>query len=364
MAFRSASCLKSTVNHLKGSSSLNYATAATSKLKAASPLQLKGTVPKSRKGDMVPVCMALGMIGLSTSLGLHTVMQQLRRAPNVHVKKSRRETLPEIVEPEHVAEDAEKFVNKSLFRKAAHIQDFASRRVIPDPRADIYTKYADVLSLQVGDILDVVRSREYYKYVIKLCEYTVAILMQLSYFPMPCHLSLPFSMDRKTFEYSVVKSFIMAFRSSSLWKSMATRVSANSASARSNITKWRSYASTAEHPDAKLRGVKGDFVPVYVALGLIALSAGFGVQTAMHQLKRAPNVSVKKSRRETIPEVTEPEEVVDDADKFIKKSFFRKVAHVQDFDNQSVMPDPIRGDVLAREPHSETLKSVGVNPNP
>ncbi|MCD7458147.1 hypothetical protein HAX54_037412 [Datura stramonium] len=34
--------------------------------------------------------------------GLHTVMQQLRRAPNVHVKKSRRETLPEIVEPEHV----------------------------------------------------------------------------------------------------------------------------------------------------------------------------------------------------------------------------------------------------------------------
>ncbi|XP_049396504.1 uncharacterized protein LOC125860563 [Solanum stenotomum] len=153
----------------------------------------------------------------------------------------------------------------------------------------------------------------------------------------------------------------MAFRSLSLWKSMATRVSANSAFAKSNIT--RSYASTAEHPDAKPRGfMKGDFVPVYVALGLIALSVGFGLQTAMHQLKRAPNVSVKKSRRETIPEVTEPEEVVDEADKFIKKSFFRKVAHVQDFDNQSVMHDPIRGDALAREPHAVTLKSVGVDP--
>ncbi|KAM3246358.1 hypothetical protein P3L10_008125 [Capsicum annuum] len=156
----------------------------------------------------------------------------------------------------------------------------------------------------------------------------------------------------------------MAFRSSSLWKSVAIRVTADSAFAKSNGTKWRSYASTAEHPDAKPRGfMKGDFVPVYVALGLIALSMGFGLQTAMHQLKRAPNVSLKKSRRETVPEVTEPEEVVDDSEKFLKKSFFRKVAHVQDFDDQSVMSDPIRGDVLAREPHTETLQSVGVNPN-
>ncbi|XP_055828108.1 uncharacterized protein LOC129896275 [Solanum dulcamara] len=155
----------------------------------------------------------------------------------------------------------------------------------------------------------------------------------------------------------------MAFKSSSLWKSMAARVSANSAFAKSNVTKWRSYASTAEHPEAKHRGsMKGDFVPVYVSLGLIALSVGFGLQTAKHQLTRAPNVSVKKSRRETIPEVTEPEEVVDEAVKFIRKSFFRRVAHVQDFDNQSVMHYPIRGDVLAREPHTETLKSVGVNP--
>ncbi|KAL3343431.1 hypothetical protein AABB24_027121 [Solanum stoloniferum] len=125
MAFRSLSGLKSTMNHLKGSSSLNYATAATSKLKPAS---LKQIVPKSRKGDFVPVCMAVGMIGLSTSFGIHTAMQQLRRAPNVHVKKSRRETVPEIVEPEHVAEEAEKFVNKSLFRKVARTGDIYTKK--------------------------------------------------------------------------------------------------------------------------------------------------------------------------------------------------------------------------------------------
>lgn len=87
---------------------------------------------------------------------------------------------------------------------------------------------------------------------------------------------------------------------------------------------------------------------MYVALGLIEISMGFVAHTATHQLKRSPNVSVKKSRRETVPEVAEPDNVLNDSDSFIKKSFFRKVAHVQDFDNQSVMPDPMRGDVLAR----------------
>lgn len=70
--------------------------------------------------------------------------------------------------------------------------------------------------------------------------------------------------------------------------------------------------------------------------------------TVWHQLGRAPNVYVKKSRRETIPEVVEPEHVAEEAEKFVKQSFFRKVAHIQDFDRQEVMPDPIRGDILAR----------------
>ena len=96
------------------------------------------------------------------------------------------------------------------------------------------------------------------------------------------------------------------------------------------------------------RKVKGEMVPVYVALGLILMSTGFGLYTAIHQLTRAPNVHVKKSRRETLPEVVEPERAVEEADRFRKKSFFRKVAHVQDFELGQGIPDPIRGEVIAR----------------
>ncbi|KAI8529307.1 hypothetical protein RHMOL_Rhmol12G0215200 [Rhododendron molle] len=75
--------------------------------------------------------------------------------------------------------------------------------------------------------------------------------------------------------------------------------------------------------------LKGDFVPMYVALGLIGLSATLGLYTAMHQLSHAPNVRVRKSLRETIPEVVVPELTVEEGDKFIKKSWFRKLAHIQ-----------------------------------
>ncbi|RAL41449.1 hypothetical protein DM860_010243 [Cuscuta australis] len=109
---------------------------------------------------------------------------------------------------------------------------------------------------------------------------------------------------------------------------------------------------------------KGQFFPVYVAVGMVTLAAGFGIHTARHQLSRSPNVHVKKSRRETVPEVVDPAAVAGDSEKFIKNSLFRKVAHVQDIDRQEVMSDPIRGDVFAREPKTETLESVGVNPNP
>jgi len=56
--------------------------------------------------------------------------------------------------------------------------------------------------------------------------------------------------------------------------------------------------------------------------------------------------------------------VVDEADKFIKKSFFRKVAHVQEFDHNGLqyLPDPSRKDVFAQKPRAETLKDVGIDP--
>lgn len=54
----------------------------------------------------------------------------------------------------------------------------------------------------------------------------------------------------------------------------------------------------------------------------------------MQQLGRSPNVRVKKSRREAVSEVEEPELVLEEADKFLKNSFFH---------DHSVMDDPMRG---------------------
>ncbi|GMN62200.1 hypothetical protein TIFTF001_031283 [Ficus carica] len=102
--------------------------------------------------------------------------------------------------------------------------------------------------------------------------------------------------------------------------------------------------------------LRGDFVPVYVAVGLIALSTLFGLHTATLQLRYGPNVFVRKKRRETIPEVVEPEHVLDDAEKLVTKSFFRKVAHVQDPKHNYVVKDETRGDLFAHPvKRAETL---------
>lgn len=148
------------------------------------------------------------------------------------------------------------------------------------------------------------------------------------------------------------------------------RLSGNATYATSTTPKTKAYAPTADygqfqdhHQGKSKLAVKGDFVPVYVAIGLIFLSVGLGLHTAKQQLFHSPTVRVSKKTRETLPEVVDPDKVVDESEKFLKKSFFRKVAHVQEFDNgDHPMRDPIRKDAYAYKPHVETLKSVGVDP--
>ncbi|XP_052183799.1 uncharacterized protein LOC127795878 [Diospyros lotus] len=158
----------------------------------------------------------------------------------------------------------------------------------------------------------------------------------------------------------------MAFRTTTQWKSMVSRLGGgirSSTFATSTSPKMKAYSPSLDYVYAQEhRGLRGDFVPVYVSIGMILMSVSLGLLTAMHQLKRAPNVQVRKSRRETIPELVEPERVVDEADQFLKKSFFRKVAHIQEPAAPKV-PDYIRGEAFARRPHAETLKSVGVDPS-
>ncbi|RDX81862.1 Pentatricopeptide repeat-containing protein, partial [Mucuna pruriens] len=113
------------------------------------------------------------------------------------------------------------------------------------------------------------------------------------------------------------------------------------------------------------KSAKQDFVPVYVAIGLIAMSTGLGLHTAWQQLRNSPTVRVKKERRETLPEVVEPEHVAEETHKYMKNSFFRKVAHVQDrsYPDHHHIPNPIGKDAYAYTPRLETLSSVGVHPS-
>ncbi|XP_065872186.1 uncharacterized protein [Euphorbia lathyris] len=135
----------------------------------------------------------------------------------------------------------------------------------------------------------------------------------------------------------------MALRHSlNSFKSMARHLKGNSATyTTATSPKTASYTPTADlhhhQQQTKKGGVKGDFVPVYVAIGMIAISVSLGLFTAKHQILYSPNVRVKKKVRETVPEVEDPDRVVDEADKFLKKSLFRKIAHIQEFENVSAI---------------------------
>ncbi|KAL8519689.1 hypothetical protein ACS0TY_010573 [Phlomoides rotata] len=108
----------------------------------------------------------------------------------------------------------------------------------------------------------------------------------------------------------------MAFRTNSMqgyWKSMANALRTNlNTFTTSTSPKLKAYtcnASLADRPSSgiKSKAVKGDYFPLMVSVGMICLSASFGLYTVWHQVGEAPNVFVKKSRRGTLPEVMEIE---------------------------------------------------------
>lgn len=152
---------------------------------------------------------------------------------------------------------------------------------------------------------------------------------------------------------------------------MANRLRGSATYATSTLQKMKAYAGPGAdfgyldliEGESRSTSAKAEFVPVYVALGLIALSTTLGLVSAKQQLLYAPNVRLKKKLRETIPEVVFPDKAVDEGNKFIEKSFFRKVAHVQELGSGlQYIPDPTRKDIFAHPLRAETLKSVGIDP--
>ncbi|GAB2235753.1 hypothetical protein Droror1_Dr00026194 [Drosera rotundifolia] len=105
-----------------------------------------------------------------------------------------------------------------------------------------------------------------------------------------------------------------------------------------------------DHQDHKFK-LRSDYAPVYVSLGLILLSTMLGLITVKQHLLHDPGVRVKKSRREKLVEVEEPEVVTVEAERFIKRSFFRRLAVVQQYE----VPSP-------RGPHSWSGQAFNMTP--
>ncbi|KAJ0988718.1 hypothetical protein J5N97_007074 [Dioscorea zingiberensis] len=158
----------------------------------------------------------------------------------------------------------------------------------------------------------------------------------------------------------------MASRAVSLWRSVRVGFARSMTSA--TAPRMKPLTSTASdfagnhNRGSFSKALKADFVPVYVTLGFVLLAMTFAAHTAKQQIVYAPGVRVNKKRRETMAEVVEPDRVEAEADRFINKSIFRRVAHVQDFDAvRSGVSDPTRGPVVNKTRRVESLKSVGVD---
>jgi hypothetical protein len=104
------------------------------------------------KAEFAPIYMVMGMVVVAVSIATHTAKQQLMHSPTVHVSKKRRESLPEVEDPDGVLSSADKFVNKSFLRKVSHIQD--SKPTLPDPvLPDPFTRSALFEFFPLGSLL-------------------------------------------------------------------------------------------------------------------------------------------------------------------------------------------------------------------
>ncbi|KAI3916954.1 hypothetical protein MKW98_014415 [Papaver atlanticum] len=164
----------------------------------------------------------------------------------------------------------------------------------------------------------------------------------------------------------------MAARASTYWRTMLKRIEGNRMFVTSTVPKSKPAVAAVPHhaqhvvtnphsnkPRGAASPMKGDYVPIYVTMGMVVLALTFGAHTAKQQLVYSPSVQVSKKKRETLPELEQPDYVIGETDKFIGKSFLRKVGHIQD-PNSATIPNPVRGDIYTSPRKTESLKSVGL----
>ncbi|VFQ65924.1 unnamed protein product [Cuscuta campestris] len=104
----------------------------------------------------------------------------------------------------------------------------------------------------------------------------------------------------------------------------------------------------------------GDEIPLWMMGGFVSVVVFMAVHTAKNQLIHSPSVQVMKKKRENLVEVDDPKTVVGSADKFVNKSFLRKVGQIQDPETR-VLKDPTRPDPFTIPRKYDTLNFVGVD---
>ncbi|XP_010474589.1 PREDICTED: uncharacterized protein LOC104754143 [Camelina sativa] len=103
------------------------------------------------------------------------------------------------------------------------------------------------------------------------------------------------------------------------------------------------------------------FAPVAIIGGFVGLTVLMAGHSLKQQLVHAPAISTRKNRRAAVAEVDDPENCVSSADKFINKSWLRKVGQIQD-KSKAILSDPTRPNPYTMPRNAETLNSVGVAP--
>ncbi|XP_027362547.1 uncharacterized protein LOC113870147 [Abrus precatorius] len=147
------------------------------------------------------------------------------------------------------------------------------------------------------------------------------------------------------------------------WRSMLTQLGGGTRSFATPTTpKLKPMSPTvdaAHHAStSSMSTLKAEFAPVYIVCGMVVVALTIGSHTAYQQLARSPSVHVNKKRRESMPEVYDPDRTIKSATKFIDGSFLRKMSYIQE--NKATLNDPVHPNPFTHPRTAETLKSVGI----
>lgn len=146
-------------------------------------------------------------------------------------------------------------------------------------------------------------------------------------------------------------------------RSILLQANAQTRSLSSSSTRKFSTKTTAdEHHDRNNRKAKyltGEWAPVMVLGGFMAVVVAIAGHSLWQQMAYSPAVHLTKKKRESMPEVYNPDVVVGSADNFVNKSFLRKVGNIQ----EKRFHDPSIHDAYTRSREVESLKSVGIRSN-